>query len=1248
MAYGYNSDTAFSKSVTDIEDEARILLDRVNGERMSEQEKARPIIFIAHSLGGVVTKKALIIANERREVYGNVHEATKAIFFFGTPHKGSDVAYWGTYAAQLVKAIQFSYGTNTNFVMALQRNSATFAEITKQFTLLATDIRIRTFYETEKLAGQLIVDRESAVLGLDNEVAVGLAASDHRTMCKYGSLTSQRYKSVWTAVLGVCQELGLSAKPQHSTLMLPRLDLDTGEAASLAIHQKEMEEQLDQSLLSNCLKVLYLTDHEDDLKAMEYERGSIIEGTCEWILSQQEYSNWLGTSNLQVLALVGAPGIGKTTIVRFLLQKLQSQISSNPDLAVLYYFCDNRDENRHSTTSILRSLIRQVLHARPSYFVKMQRDFKEIGEKLIQNVHTLWRYFTELLQQHKDSAMYILVDALDEIEMSSRNIFVHILSQLPAATGYLSQRNIKFLVTSRSESNLDILLEGNWPNIRIDSDKVNVDLSKYITEKVNDLAKKKRYPDDLRNDVEIALTESANGTFLWISFVVRDLAEARIYQVRARLKNLPSGLDEIYYRILQRIKPEDEEAAFFVLQWMAVAYRPMKVAELAIAFGMRNLAWPKEKLPSQSQVQELMDIYKPCEQLLSVDLKQDVINLIHPSVKDFLIGARLRQASGLSQYFVSIEETHLAIFETCWDYFEFQEFQQGARVVERKGSLLVAKRDTWTDTEFSDFLKSNTLPLSEKLLPYAEMAWVSHAQASGRIILSKSEWTKARLSKLPNLRDYWLHSCVRTGRHDLVRFLLHNGAKCNISTRGLGRRSALQEAVFNADKEMVNLLLENGADVNMKNELGTTAMYSLFLCKDWAVSSAIERLLLNSGAEPIRTKSRICTEVPATTTTILEARDIFDSAGQPNDAVVKNHFLLEGRLSETAVLKIVHQATEVFKAESNLLEIGPPVNICGAIHGHYFDLVRLFEVGGSFGSSNYLFLGNYVDRGCFSVECVLYLYILKLRYPQNLFMLRGNHECAKLSDYFTFKLECLHKYSQRVYEACLESFQALPLAAVVNRQFFCVSGGLSPELSTIDDIEAVSNPLITNLSLPAIYQLQINRFREPPLAGLFCDILWSNPARNFEQEEWFTHNHERGVSYFYSYKATCSFLEKNGLLSVITREKNDAGYRMYKRTSTSGFPSVMSIFSTPNYLDVYNNKAAILRFDGKVVNIRQFNCSPHPYWLPNFMDVFTWSVPFVLDKAKEFFVEVLRHITQDEALDRPPSPTLTQSNQREL
>src|SRR6195952_2436877 len=160
-----------------------------------------------------------------------------------------------------------------------------------------------------------------------------------------------------------------------------------------------------------------------------------------------------------------------------------------------------------------------------------------------------------------------------------------------------------------------------------------------------------------------------------------------------------------------------------------------------------------------------------------------------------------------------------------------------------------------------------------------------------------------------------------------------------------------------------------------------------------------------------------------------------------------------------------------------------------------------------------------------------------------------------------------------------------------------------------------------------------------------CDILWADPLEEFGQEktsEYFIHNHVRGCSYFFSYPAACNFLEKNNLLSIIrAHEAQDAGYRMYRKTRTTGFPSVMTIFSAPNYLDVYNNKAAVLKYENNVMNIRQFNCTPHPYWLPNFMDVFTWSLPFVGEKITDMLIAILNTCSKDELITEDTPSSLT-------
>ncbi|KAF7502214.1 hypothetical protein GJ744_006436 [Endocarpon pusillum] len=242
VSFGYDSRTAFTKTVSDIEDVADMLLNRLKGMRQSAAEKSRPLIYIAHSLGGIVVKQAIIRAHERSLVYGDLLRHIRGIVFMGVPHRGADLAYWAAFAANIVQVVQLGFGTNANFVEALKRNSQPFAKISRQFVERQLKLSIRTFYETQRLGNQVIVDKDSAILNLANEVAVGLPAN-HRTICKFERADSQKYITVWQAIRELCQQALVSpgrddepiGKPGnvHWTVTRPLNSRFTGRGESL-------------------------------------------------------------------------------------------------------------------------------------------------------------------------------------------------------------------------------------------------------------------------------------------------------------------------------------------------------------------------------------------------------------------------------------------------------------------------------------------------------------------------------------------------------------------------------------------------------------------------------------------------------------------------------------------------------------------------------------------------------------------------------------------------------------------------------------------------------------------------------------------------------------------------------------------------------------------------------------------------------------------------------------------------------
>ncbi|KAF9877324.1 hypothetical protein CkaCkLH20_05024 [Colletotrichum karsti] len=190
-SFGYNS-RSLSNSVEDIDDAATSLINSLHEERQLTGSGTKPIIFIAHSLGGIVVKRALILANERSDYWKDVRDSAFGALFLGVPHRGADKAYWAALAVTLVEVATFGLAGNKKFVKALKRNSSEFSKISTAFIQPGSKLKmIRSFYETVRMGNDVIVDKDSATIGTNNELSVAIQGADHRHMCKFDSDESQ-------------------------------------------------------------------------------------------------------------------------------------------------------------------------------------------------------------------------------------------------------------------------------------------------------------------------------------------------------------------------------------------------------------------------------------------------------------------------------------------------------------------------------------------------------------------------------------------------------------------------------------------------------------------------------------------------------------------------------------------------------------------------------------------------------------------------------------------------------------------------------------------------------------------------------------------------------------------------------------------------------------------------------------------------------------------------------------------------
>jgi len=257
-------------------------------------------------------------------------------------------------------------------------------------------------------------------------------------------------------------------------------------------------------------------------------------------------------------------------------------------------------------------------------------------------------------------------------------------------------------------------------------------------------------------------------------------------------------------------------------------------------------------------------------------------------------------------------------------------------------------------------------------------------------------------------------------------------------------------------------------------------------------------------------------------------------------------------LKEEEIKFLIDKSLSLIKEEKMLIELEAPLRVCGDIHGQYYDLLRIFEHCGYPGEYNFLFLGDYVDRGKQSLETICLLLAYKIKYPNKIHLLRGNHESSVTNRIYGFYDECKRRYSVRLWRNFTELFNYLPVAALIDEKILCMHGGLSPDLRNLNSISEITRPT------------------DIPDSGLLCDLLWSDPDKEtLEFDE-----NDRGVSWVFGEKIVNEFNRKNDLdLIIRAHQVVDDGYEFFANRQ------LITIFSAPNYCGEFDNSAGIMIID---------------------------------------------------------------------
>ncbi|KAK3321830.1 hypothetical protein B0H66DRAFT_619055 [Apodospora peruviana] len=637
-SYGYNSDWAAKKgNVLDVYDFGKSLLAHLHTSLGTDRDEKTPLVLVGHSMGGLVIKKAFLLA-ERDPNYTQLVSRIKAMVFLATPHRGAE-------SAQLLSNILTAAVGNKGYVQDLIPNSGLLLATNDEFRHVYQDVQLWSFYETIKTRigykEDLVVPRESAVMGLPGERTQPLQA-DHRYVCKYSTPRDPNYIAVRNALLTILRGI----EQEWSVL-------------------KRDESRSQMKSISHYISAPARPEDE-----LSYKNDLQIEGSCLWLLDRPSFQDWQESgdddapnsphhTSPKVFWLTGRPGTGKSVMSGHIINYLVK--SRNADCS--YYFFKHNNKADSSIVALLRSLSYQMAETNPSIrqeLLSMVEDgeyFNKDDERAVWKALFLLRIFRLTLPR----THYWVIDALDECpNYAALFPLLARIDQLFPLKIFITSRPLptqKSCLAVGTEKKLDVVVES------IQEEDTIQDIRLFLQSRADVLPVE---DEDARNDLIEKILQKSNGSFLWASLVANELAMTHSeQQVTDVLSQVPSEMDDVYTRILNGLQsPRNQSLAKAIFRWTICAARPLSVGELKEALMLdTGHVVPRLETVIGRITGSLVDV--------GTDSK---VQVVHETVKAFLTRKGL-----VSEYAVERRKEHSRLAEVCLGYLCGDELQHSSR-----------------------------------------------------------------------------------------------------------------------------------------------------------------------------------------------------------------------------------------------------------------------------------------------------------------------------------------------------------------------------------------------------------------------------------------------------------------------------------------------------------------------------------------------------------------------------------------